>query len=93
MMRSNRSRVTAGMDAERRFTLEAAAGYAFSFSDDTSGALTALGVNTFFDGSSAGAVTALLGRDAGKLSDEDLDRIEALIRSARREGGPKGATR
>jgi hypothetical protein len=43
-------------------------------------------VNTFFDGSSAGAVTALLGRDAGKLSDEDLDRIEALIRSARREG-------
>src|SRR6187200_1705915 len=37
-------------------------------------------VNTFFDGSSAGAVTALLGRDAGKLSDEDLDRIEALIR-------------
>ena len=43
-------------------------------------------VNTFFDGSSAGAVTALLGRDAGKLSDEDLDRIEALVRSARREG-------
>ena len=43
-------------------------------------------VNTFFEGSSASAVTALLGRDAGKLSDEDLDRIESLIRSARREG-------
>jgi BlaI family penicillinase repressor len=42
-------------------------------------------VDTFFDGSSAGAVTALLGRDAGRLSDEELDRIEALLKSARRE--------
>jgi predicted transcriptional regulator len=43
-------------------------------------------VETFFDGSSAGAVTALLGRDAGRLSEEDLVRIEALVRSARKEG-------
>src|SRR5262245_1367340 len=43
-------------------------------------------VDTFFDGSAAGAVTALLGRDAGRLSDEDLDRIETLLKSARREG-------
>jgi predicted transcriptional regulator len=42
-------------------------------------------VDTFFDGSAAGAVTALLGRDAGKLSDDDLDRIEALLKSSRRE--------
>jgi len=42
-------------------------------------------VETFFDGSAAGAVTALLGRDAGKLSDEDLDRIEGLLKSSRRE--------
>jgi predicted transcriptional regulator len=42
-------------------------------------------VETFFDGSAAGAVTALLGRDAGKLSDEDLDRIEGLLKSTRRE--------
>ncbi len=42
-------------------------------------------VETFFDGSSAGVVTALLGRDGGKLSDDDLDRIEALIKSARQE--------
>ena len=42
-------------------------------------------VDTFFDGSAAGAVSALLGRDAGKLSGEDLDRIEALLKSARRE--------
>ena len=42
-------------------------------------------VDTFFDGSAAGAVTALLGRDAGKLTDEDLDRIEVLLKSSRRE--------
>ena len=42
-------------------------------------------VDTFFDGSAAGAVTALLGRDAGRLSDAELDRIEALLKSARRE--------
>jgi predicted transcriptional regulator len=42
-------------------------------------------VETFFDGSAASAVTALLGRDAGRLSDEDLDRIEAIVQSARKE--------
>jgi len=42
-------------------------------------------VDTFFDGSAAGAVSALLGRDAGRLSGDDLDRIEALLKSARRE--------
>jgi predicted transcriptional regulator len=42
-------------------------------------------VDTFFDGSAAGAVSALLGRDAGRLSDDDLDRIETLLKSARRE--------
>ena len=43
-------------------------------------------VDTFFEGSAASAVTALLGRDAGRLTDEDLDRIDALVRSARKEG-------
>ena len=43
-------------------------------------------VDTFFDGSAAGAVTALLGRDGGRLTDEDLDRIDALVQSARKEG-------
>ena len=42
-------------------------------------------VDTFFDGSAASAVTALLGRDVGKLSDDELDRIEALLKSSRRE--------
>ena len=42
-------------------------------------------VETFFDGSAASAVTALLGRDAGRLTDEDLDRIDAIVQSARKE--------
>jgi flagellar hook-associated protein 1 FlgK len=45
--------VTAGLSVENAFTLTADPGYEFSFSDDTSGILTALGVNTFFTGESA----------------------------------------
>jgi hypothetical protein len=41
-------------------------------------------VETFFDGSPAGVVTALLGGDAAKLSDEDLDRIATLVDQARK---------
>lgn len=43
-------------------------------------------VDTFFDGSPEKAVAALLGRDASKLSDDQLDRIEDLIAKARKEG-------
>ena len=43
-------------------------------------------VETFFEGSAASAVTALLGKDAGRLTDDDLDRIDALVQSARKEG-------
>lgn len=42
-------------------------------------------VDTFFDGSAASAVTALLGRDGGRLSDEEIERIDALLKSARQE--------
>jgi predicted transcriptional regulator len=40
-------------------------------------------VETFFDGSSAKAVAALLGGEASRVSDDDLDRIAALLKSAR----------
>jgi predicted transcriptional regulator len=36
-------------------------------------------VETFFDGSSAKAVAALLGGEAAKVSDEELDRIAKLV--------------
>lgn len=39
-------------------------------------------VNTFFDGSSAKAVAALLGGEAARVSDEELDRIAELVRNA-----------
>jgi BlaI family penicillinase repressor len=41
-------------------------------------------VDTFFDGSAAKAVVALVGGEAAKVSDEDLDRIAQLVDEARR---------
>jgi predicted transcriptional regulator len=43
-------------------------------------------MQTFFGGSAAGAVAAILDASASRLSDEDLERIEGLISRARREG-------
>jgi predicted transcriptional regulator len=42
-------------------------------------------VQTFFDGSTAQAVAALLGEPGAKLTDEDLDRLSRLIDKAREE--------
>jgi len=41
-------------------------------------------VDTFFDGSAASAVAALVGGEAARVSDEDLDRIARLVEAARR---------
>ena len=43
-------------------------------------------VDTFFDGSAGQAVAALLGGDASRLSDEELERIAVLLKKARKEG-------
>jgi predicted transcriptional regulator len=43
-------------------------------------------VQTFFDGSTAQAVAALLDAPDSKLSDDDLDRLSRLIDRARQEG-------
>ncbi len=43
-------------------------------------------VDTFFDGSAEKVVTALLGGEASRLTQSELDRIEALIRKARKDG-------
>jgi len=40
-------------------------------------------VDTFFEGSSAKVVAALLGGEASRLSDEDLTRIAELVENAR----------
>jgi predicted transcriptional regulator len=43
-------------------------------------------VDTFFDGSVEKVVEALLGARGARLSDDDLDRIAALVARARKEG-------
>jgi BlaI family transcriptional regulator, penicillinase repressor len=43
-------------------------------------------IETFFEGSTAKAVAALLGGDASRLTDEELERIATLIERARKEG-------
>lgn len=43
-------------------------------------------VDTFFDGSTEKVVSALLGGEASKLTPSELDRLEDLIRKARKEG-------
>lgn len=43
-------------------------------------------IETFFDGSPEKAVAALLGGEATKLSDVELDRIASLISKARKDG-------
>jgi len=42
-------------------------------------------VDTFFDGSTAKTVAALLGGEGARLSDDDLDRIARLVEDARRD--------
>jgi len=42
-------------------------------------------VETFFDGSAEKVVAAVLGNEAAKLSDEELDRIAELVKDARKE--------
>ena len=43
-------------------------------------------VDTFFEGSTEKAVAALLGGDATRLTDEQIDRIAGLIEKARKDG-------
>lgn len=43
-------------------------------------------VDTFFDGSAEQVVAAVLGGEGSKLSDEELNRIAALVAKAKKEG-------
>ncbi|MHB8533755.1 MAG: BlaI/MecI/CopY family transcriptional regulator, partial [Solirubrobacteraceae bacterium] len=43
-------------------------------------------VDTFFDGSAEQVVAAVLGGEAARLTDEDLDRIARLVAKARKGG-------
>jgi BlaI family penicillinase repressor len=43
-------------------------------------------VDTFFEGSTEKVVAALLGGDASKLTDEELNRIAEIVKKAKKEG-------
>jgi predicted transcriptional regulator len=43
-------------------------------------------VDTFFDGSVEKVVAALLGGEAARVSDDELNRIRDLVEKARKEG-------
>lgn len=62
--------VTAELSADRSLRLSTNTGYEMSFSDDTSGVLAALGINTFFVGEDAASmdVSAELQRDPNLLA-------------------------
>lgn len=44
-------------------------------------------LNTFFEGSAAQAIAALIDEDSKRLSDDDWSRLTAMIERARKEGG------
>jgi predicted transcriptional regulator len=44
-------------------------------------------VETFFEGSTEKVVAALLGAEAGRLSDDELERISEIVEKKRKEGG------
>ena len=43
-------------------------------------------LQTFFEGSTERAISALLDASSSKLSEEEFDRLAALIENARKEG-------
>jgi len=49
--------INASITTDGKLTIDADSGYTFAFSDDTSNVLAALGVNTFFSGSTAGDIS------------------------------------
>lgn len=61
--------ISASFDAEGKLQVNAQSGFSFSFSDDSSGALALLGVNSFFTGKNATdiAVRSDLAADPNKL--------------------------
>jgi flagellar hook-associated protein 1 FlgK len=48
--------ITASVNADGHLEITTANGYTFAFSDDTSNVLAALGINTFFEGATAGGM-------------------------------------
>ncbi len=48
-------------------------------------------LDTFFEGSAAGAMAALLGEDGGKLTPAEIERLEVILAKARTNAAKGGA--
>lgn len=69
------SNISASITADNTLQIDAASGYSFAFSDDTSNSLAALGLNTFFSGASAGgiAVNGAIALDKNQIAAAQID--------------------
>jgi flagellar hook-associated protein 1 FlgK len=67
--------ISASVTADGKLKIDADSGYTFAFSDDTSNVLAALGINTFFSGSTAGDISAnsTIGSDKNQIAAAQID--------------------
>jgi flagellar hook-associated protein 1 FlgK len=67
--------VNASITTGKKLDIDADSGYTFAFSDDTSNVLSALGINTFFTGDSAGGmgVNDVIGSDKNFIAAARID--------------------
>jgi flagellar hook-associated protein 1 len=67
--------ISASITVNNTLKIDAAGGYSFAFSDDTSNTLGALGLNTFFSGAGAGAITVnnAITLDKNKMAAAQID--------------------
>jgi flagellar hook-associated protein 1 FlgK len=67
--------MSASITTDNKLQVDAASGFTFAFSDDTSNVLAALGVNTFFDGVTAGGmgVNDVIGSNKDYIAAAQID--------------------
>jgi len=72
--------ISASITTDGKLMIDADSGYTVAFSDDTSNVLAALGVNTFFSGSTAGDISVAARIDAatGEFAAGDNDNALAM---------------
>ncbi len=67
--------MSASISTDNKLQIDAASGFTFAFSDDTSGVLAALGMNTFFKGATAGGmgVNDVMGSNKDYIAAAQID--------------------
>jgi flagellar hook-associated protein 1 FlgK len=67
--------MSASITTDNKLQIDAASGFTFAFSDDTSNVLSALGINTFFQGATAGGmgVSDVIGSNKDYIAAAQID--------------------